>query len=150
MAGEGLAHLVGDYVVQSDWMAVEKTTRALPAAAHAVTYAACFLPVTRSSRTLLVIGGTHYLIDRYRLAKYVAWAKNQLAPTRWRHPWDAHVAQTGYHLPNLPGSGWQNDHDPTTPCQTQAKPTWLSFPLMVAADNTLHLLINRWAIRRFG
>ena len=31
-----LAHLVGDYVVQSDWMALNKTARWSPAIAHAV------------------------------------------------------------------------------------------------------------------
>jgi hypothetical protein len=40
---EFLAHAVGDYIIQSDWMAAEKTQRHGPALAHAATYAACFL-----------------------------------------------------------------------------------------------------------
>lgn len=41
-----LAHLVGDYLIQSDWMANEKTKRWWPAWAHALTYGLPFLLVT--------------------------------------------------------------------------------------------------------
>jgi hypothetical protein len=82
---ELLAHAFGDYVVQSDWMAAEKTTRHGPAALHAASYAACFLPLTRSWKALAVIGGTHFVIDRWRLAKHVGWLKNQAAPKHARH-----------------------------------------------------------------
>lgn len=41
-----LAHLVGDYLLQSDWMANEKTKRRWPAWAHAITYGLPFLLVT--------------------------------------------------------------------------------------------------------
>jgi hypothetical protein len=123
----GIAHLAGDYVAQSDWMATGKLTRALPAAAHALTYTACFLPVTRNPRALAVIGGTHYVIDRYRLARYLVWAKEQLAPRDARPPWPP--TATGY---------------------SEEKPTWLAVPLLIVADNTVHLLINRWALRRWS
>lgn len=63
-----LAHLLGDYVVQSRWMATEKTQRWWPAIVHAVTYGVPFLMVTRSPLALAVIVGTHAVIDRYRLA----------------------------------------------------------------------------------
>ena len=122
---QGLAHLAGDYLVQSDWMATEKTRSHLPAAAHAVSYAACFLPLTRNPRALAVIAGTHFMIDRWRLARHVCWAKNQLAPAVYRP-----------------------DHTPTG--YGADRPDWLAFPLMIAADNTMHLLINRWALRRFA
>lgn len=128
MSGEAIAHLAGDYVVQSDWMAKEKTKGGLPAVAHAVTYAACFLPVTRSARALAVIGGTHYVIDRYRLAKHVVWAKNQIAPATHRYP-KAEASAFGYH---------------------RDQPDWLAGWLLFLADNTMHLAINRWALNRWG
>lgn len=120
-----LAHLVGDYIVQTSWMAAEKTSRHLPALAHAATYTACFLPVTRSKKALATISLTHYVIDRYRLAKHLVWAKNQLAPKEYRPP---HTA-TGY--------------DASTP-------DWLSVWLMIISDNTIHALINRWALERWA
>lgn len=122
-----LAHLAGDYLIQSDWMALEKTSRHLPAAAHAATYAACFLPLTRDPRALLVIAGTHFVIDRWRLSRHLVWAKNQAAPRRHRYPWHGNQA-TGYKA---------------------ERPDWLAVWLMIAADNTMHLLINQWALRRW-
>ena len=123
--GELLAHAVGDYVFQSDWMAAEKTKHHGPAALHAASYAAAFLPLTRSLRALAVIGGTHFVIDRWRLAKHVCWAKNQLAPAAYR--------------PGHTATGYGAD-----------KPDWMAVWLLIACDNTMHLAINRWALRRFG
>src|SRR5678815_493843 len=42
--GQLIAHAVGDYIFQSDWMANNKTKRSWPAAIHATTYAVSFLP----------------------------------------------------------------------------------------------------------
>lgn len=119
---EFLAHAFGDYVVQSDWMAAEKTKRHGPALAHAATYAACFLPLTRSPWRLAVIGGTHFAIDRWRLAKHVCWAKNQLAPVDYR--------------PGHTATGYGAD-----------KPDWMAVWLLIIADNAMHLLINRLTLR---
>lgn len=109
-------------------MALEKTSAHLPAAAHAVTYAACFLPLTRDPRALAVIAGSHFVIDRWRLARHVVWAKNQLAPRRHRYPWRGNEA-TGYKA---------------------ERPDWMTVWLMIAADNTMHLAINHWALRRWS
>lgn len=121
---EFLAHAVGDYVVQSDWMAAEKTRNNIPAVAHAASYAACFLPLTRNWRAILTIGLTHFVIDRWRLAKHVCWAKNQAAPAAYR--------------PGHTATGYGAD-----------KPDWMAVWLLIIADNTMHLLINRWALRRW-
>ncbi len=44
-ADQILAHLVGDYLLQSDWMAQRKRTSSSAAFVHAAVYAACFLPI---------------------------------------------------------------------------------------------------------
>lgn len=116
-----LAHLVGDYLFQSHWMACEKTKRWWPAVAHGLTYTVPYLLVTQSLVALLVIGGTHIVIDRYRLARHVVWLKNLAAPKAYRA---GHTA-TGY------------------PDNT---PPWLAVWLLIVADNTLHLLINTAAV----
>ncbi|KAB7761188.1 DUF3307 domain-containing protein [Mycolicibacterium mucogenicum] len=113
----GLAHMVGDYLIQSDWMAQEKTKHWWPAVTHGVTYGLPFLFVTQSAAALAVIVGTHIVIDRFRLARHVVWFKNQLAPFAFRPP---HTA-TG--------------HGPD-------RPDWLSVWLLIIADNILHMLIN--------
>ncbi|MBE4791007.1 DUF3307 domain-containing protein [Streptomyces caniscabiei] len=119
-----LAHLTGDYLIQSHWMAQEKTKRWWPALAHALTYGLPFLLVTQSPAALGVIVGTHAVIDRYRLARHIVWAKNLLAPKPYRHAW-ADCRATGY---------------PDT------TPAWLTVWLMIIADNTVHLAINAAAI----
>lgn len=117
-----ILHLVGDYVTQSDWMAQKKTSRNLPALAHATVYSLPFL-VIGSARALLVIWVTHFFIDRYRLARYVVFAKNFLG---WPFPTWEDCKATGY---------------------PSARPAWLAVWLLIAADNTLHLAINYASLR---
>ncbi|MDN5931831.1 MAG: DUF3307 domain-containing protein [Pseudonocardia sp.] len=119
-----VAHLVGDYLVQSHWMATEKTKRWWPAVAHAVSYGLPFLFVTRNLIALAVIVGTHAVIDRYRLARHVVWAKNHLAPRGSVPSW-SECRATGY----PPGT-----------------PSWLAVWLLIIADNSIHILINSAAI----
>jgi hypothetical protein len=119
-ADQILCHLVGDYIIQSDWMASEKTKRSLAAAVHAVTYTLPFLFLTLDPAALAFIAGTHFVIDRWRLARYVCWAKN----IPWK-PW-ADCAATGY---------------------PSDKPAWLSVWLLIIADNTMHLICNAAALR---
>lgn len=119
-----LAHLVGDYVIQSDWMASEKTKRWWPAIAHGLTYTLPYALVTQSLLALAVIAGTHIIIDRYRLARHIAWAKNQVAPKAFRSQWE-----------DCKGTGYPSD-----------KPPFMAVWLMIIADNTVHLLINTAAV----
>lgn len=116
--------MAGDYLLQSDYMANEKTKRWWPAVAHAITYGLPFLLVTRSPAALAVIVITHAVIDRYRLARHVVWAKNFLAPRSYWHPW-SECSATGYH---------------------QDRPAWLAVWLLIIADNAMHLAINAAAV----
>src|SRR4051812_45950554 len=117
-----LSHFIGDYFTQSSWEASEKTSNWLPAAVHATKYTLCFVPLTRDVKKLALIGGTHYIVDRYRLAKYVGWAKNQVAPKKWRYELDE--------------DAWNNSgYDENTP-------PWLSTWLMIITDNVMHMVIN--------
>ena len=43
-----IAHAVGDYVLQSEWMAREKTKRSLAALAHVAFYLLPFLFITQN------------------------------------------------------------------------------------------------------
>lgn len=117
-------HFLGDYLFQSDWMAVEKTKKWLPAAVHAVTYTLPFLVATRNPVALVVIGGTHFVIDRWRLARFVVWAKNFMGPRRTWRSW-AECSGTGY---------------------PPERPVWLTTWLMIIADNTIHVTINSLAL----
>jgi len=144
-----ILHLIGDYVTQSDWMAQNKTKHHEPALAHALVYSVPFLLIG-SWTAWFVIFSTHFLIDRYRLARYVCWAKNQiLSPALvdlffgFRYPGTrAEMEAQDDDAPQFQswkdceGTGYHKD-----------SPAWLSVWLMIACDNTLHLLINWLALR---
>lgn len=119
-----ILHLIGDYVTQSDWMAQNKTKSTWAAFCHATVYALPFLAIASVS-AWLVIWLTHLVIDRFRLARYVVFAKNWLGPRSSWHPW-SECSATGYH---------------------KDAPAWLAVWLMIAADNTLHLALNYSAIQ---
>lgn len=126
-----LAHLVGDYLLQTDWMSKNKTSRWWPAIVHGVVYAIPFLFITQSIPALLVIAGTHVVIDRFRLAKHLVWFKNQFAPKASRYAWKG------------------EDFDPASG-YPKSTPDFLAVWLMIIADNTLHLIINLAAVVFLG
>ena len=130
-----ILHLIGDYVTQSDWMAQNKTKRFAPAAAHAIVYSLPFLLLKPSWTAFAVILITHFLIDRYRLARFVVWAKNVFFdPAYWQNH-NTHIRE--HVLPKYwTATGYPAD-----------TPPWLAVWLLIAADNTLHLAINYAALR---
>lgn len=68
-----LLHFVGDYLLQNDWMAQGKTKDWFPCFVHCLFYALPFSLILWQSPFLWLVFGSHYLIDRYRLAVY--WIK---------------------------------------------------------------------------
>lgn len=123
-----ILHLFGDYVTQSDWMAQNKTKAHWPAFCHALVYSLPFLFIG-SWLAVLIIFATHFAIDRWRLARFVVFAKNCIfrpSSERWANPlsWEEHQG-TGYH---------------------KDAPAWLAVWLLIACDNTLHLAINYAAL----
>ena len=118
-----LLHLTGDYVLQTDWMARTKMRVTSAALCHAFVYTLPFLLLSPSATALAVICGSHFVIDRFRLARYVAFAKNKA--TGWHLRWDE-CSATGY-PPDMPAGQ--------------------AFWLMILVDNTMHLAINYAALR---
>lgn len=76
-----ICHLVGDYVLQTDWMAKNKTSSLFAALVHSFFYALPFSLITGPSWALFVIFSTHIIIDHYRLAAMVM----RLKQWSWRH-----------------------------------------------------------------
>lgn len=72
-----LCHLIGDYLLQSNWMALNKVKSWLPAIIHGFAYPVPFLLLGPSIEALFVIITTHIIIDRFRLAKYWIWLNNR-------------------------------------------------------------------------
>jgi len=125
-ADQVFAHIAGDYILQSHWMATEKTKRSLVTAIHAGSYGLPFLIAFHPSwLALAVIIGTHFIIDRWRLARFVVFAKNFIAP---RSQWSAWSYSSGTGYP-------------------QDVPAWLSVWLLIVVDNAMHVGINAFALR---
>lgn len=116
-ADQILAHLVGDYILQSHWMAQEKAKQSLAAGVHAASYTLPFIFLTQNPAALAFICLTHFVIDRFRLARWVVWIKNGM-------PGQVCTA-----------TGYPDD-----------VPAWLSVWLLIIADNTIHLICNGIAL----
>lgn len=137
-----IAHLFGDYILQNDWMALNKAKRTFPCLVHVVLYTIPFILVTHHFWALAAIMGSHFLIDRFGLARYLVYAKNKLLSLGNYPPWSM-CDKTGYFDAQTP------QHNEHAILQWKAvghevRPLWLTVWLTIVADNTLHLLFN-WA-----
>lgn len=151
--GQLIAHLVGDYWLQSDWIAVNKSKKSLPCLIHVCLYVLPFLFLTFSWKALLIIGGSHFLLERAgHPIHYLIWFKNHLDPQ-------------GYPAWNLcSGTGY---FDEQTEAELQRKPElidaynkakithqthplYISIWLTIITDNSMHLLCNFMALKYFA
>lgn len=125
-ADQLLVHAVGDYLLQSDWMAVTKTSKWSAALTHVGVYGLPFLFLTQSIPALALIVLSHLVIDHWRLARHVGWAKNFLAPrSGWPKSWE-----------ECKGTGYSPD-----------KPPWMSVWLMIIVDQIMHVTLNGLALK---
>lgn len=120
-----LAHRVGDWLLQNHWMAIHKTHSSAVAALHGAVYALPFIPLCGSVWAWLVIAVSHAVIDRYRLPRHMAWARNQFAPRRYRYPYAQRHQNEG---------------------MAEEVPRWLSTHVRMETDATMHHLCNLAAV----
>jgi hypothetical protein len=121
-----LCHLIGDYIFQTDRMAKLKTTSAAWALLHAFTYTIPFVLLTRSPFALATIGLTHFVIDHWRLARYVTRFKNLITASAKQRAEGMFDTPSGYLI---------------------GDPPYLTTWLLIITDNTMHLCINFAALR---
>ena len=117
-----ILHLLGDFVLQNDWMANNKCRRCCAALCHVIVYGLPFLLIG-SPAAVAVICATHFFIDRFRIVRHPTRATNRRSPQS--HRW-AQCSATGFH---------------------QNVPEWLATWLMIIIDATLHLICNYCALR---
>lgn len=128
---ELLLHLIGDYVLQTEQMAVRKLRSWYWAIVHALVYSLPFFIYlcvingnwTRGLYAWLLIFGTHAVIDRLAVATTICRIKNLV----WFGPGAPEKEEnTGYGIET---------------------PPYIRFWLVVIVDNTLHLVINHIALK---
>lgn len=145
-----LAHFWGDFVLQTDWMALNKKKPGMhgwiPVLAHSLVYTLMFLMLTRSWVALAVIFVTHAVIDHYSFLSKLIWARNCLSP-KW-------IKRTGRVVEDNfdPNVTWTARNYPWRSCKDNLgfipeRPDFLVWLIFIVIDNTLHLTINYAAIR---
>lgn len=109
-----LLHLIGDYILQNDWMAVNKKKLTLKGELacqiHCITYSLPFLFIG-SWLSVLLIYLSHYLIDRFNFI-----------------PWFISVKNGVFHKKNF---GFPED-----------RPIYLTMWLCFIIDNIFHICCN--------
>jgi hypothetical protein len=115
LAGAIIGHMVGDYVLQNDWMATNKSRTDteddwIVCAIHAAIWLACvefFGGLSQFPNTphplewalaCLWLFGTHYLIDRYRLAARSMQYTGQATFAESLGPWSRIIVDNTWHL----------------------------------------------------
>ena len=151
-ADQLLCHAIGDYLLQSHWMATKKTASFLTAFAHILTYGLPFLFLDTSAIAYFAIVGSHFVIDRWRLARYLVWLKNHLAPVD-----SVELKQTPNTVEAQSPDGYVNQYvivkwwRPWRECQATGYPPdvppWLATWLLIIADNILHIICNGLALK---
>ncbi len=162
MISQLLTHLFGDFVLQTDWMALNKSKRTLPCLVHVLIYTSCFLLLTTSRKALLVIGATHFVIDRFpMILRRLIWLKNHF-PTM-KYPPFRYCDATGYY----DDSPYTSDNAEMVKklggirmntCVGHVYTNWWGRPrhffitiwLYIVTDNSFHLLCNYLILKYLG
>lgn len=115
-------HAIGDYLIQNDWMALNKKLRTwkgeLACQIHCITYALPFKFIC-SWEAVAVIYVTHYLIDRFNFVGWFLAFRNGV----W----------------NVKNFGF-----------SEGRPTFITVWLYIITDNIFHIICNYSAIQIFG
>jgi len=131
-----LAHLVGDYWLQSMWMGVNKSKKTSICLFHCALYTLPFLFLTTNSCALSLIFATHFVQDRWQLARYFIWLKNHLNP-ELDYPSFDQCGTTGYY------DDWNGS-------KKNAAPKFLTTWLYIITDNSYHLICNYLILAYFN
>ncbi len=140
-----LIHLLGDFVLQSDYMALKKNENTTRCFIHVVLYTIPFLILTLAWKALLVIFVTHFLIDRFGLPKYLIYAKNHINPQLRYHPWKF-CNKTGYFDTPINSVDDFVDRRYLVDSEEEIRPIWITVWLYIITDNGLHLAFNYLAL----
>lgn len=145
-ADQLVAHAVGDYIIQSDWMANNKRKSSFAAAVHAITYTLPFLLITHRIDPLVAICVSHFFVDRFGLARFLVWLKN--GPFTYNRIVIGTPGTDDLGIGEYPSrQEWGWFLKPITPTgYAEDKPPFMAVWLFIIADNIVHVLCNAWAL----
>lgn len=107
-----VAHLIGDYLFQTDDMAANKKSSILWCLAHVLTYTLCVFvyvtcvaygtqpapAVTFGWRDYAAIAGSHFLLDHFGLASKYMQVMGQQSFAKNLAPWSTIVVDNTFHV----------------------------------------------------
>ncbi len=129
-----LSHLVGDYFFQTNYQAVNKNKNSWAAVKHCLTYTLCFYLVMVGTnsinfKSLFWVFATHFLIDRFGLAKY------------WFQFREVGIVKDLIPFTEEYKKEIRENHCPITGL-TKDRIEAVKWFVYIVADNTLHLICN--------
>jgi hypothetical protein len=93
------AHLIGDYIIQNDWMAQNKKSSSFHCAIHVLTYMLPFLFCGFNWWQLSIIAGQHYIVDRTNVVMWFMKAKgSEKFATGPCYPWSIIIVDNISHI----------------------------------------------------
>lgn len=95
-----VGHLVGDYLVQTDWMALNKKQSTLHCLVHCSIWTACVCVFSGLGWTAAaILFGTHFLQDRTTIVEkwmdFIGQSKFRVGPCA---PWSGIVVDNVFHI----------------------------------------------------
>jgi hypothetical protein len=96
-----VGHLVGDYLLQSDWQASGKKTRSWICAVHCLIWTACVCGFAGwyNPWAIAILFGAHFIQDR---SQVIAWWMDAVGQKSFRTgvcaPWSAIVVDNVFHI----------------------------------------------------
>lgn len=149
-----ICHLVGDFWLQSDWMALNKPKPGwegfFACLVHVLIYTSVFFIVFNPSWwALLLIGGSHFILDRWPIIiKRMIWCKNHFHfDPKVTYPEFGWCNTTGYY-DDSPYNTYNKVSVLNDPTEKYGKPRhfFITIWLYIISDNTLHLIFNYVAL----
>lgn len=96
-----VGHLVGDYLLQNDWMALNKKKKLYICVIHALIWTTCvflFSAMSIGWIGLLILFGTHVLQDHTLIVQYYMTLIGQQTFMKNLYPWAGIVVDNVWHI----------------------------------------------------
>lgn len=96
-----IGHLIGDYLIQNDWMALNKKKRSFHCTVHCTlwTCAVCFCSNWWTINVFSFLWITHFAIDR---TNFILWYMNKIGQNKFATgpcaPWSIIVVDNVWHI----------------------------------------------------